>query len=390
MTLTHYSPDPADAAGLALGAPAPERRTPSGRTERPQPNLALGHAETVARRSRKGRSTYDVLRRHHAHVVGIDPFRDVPGDASFAEVRAMGGFVSVDESTAADWADAWCRLNGHEIEPVVGTAMGLSWEAITHVDNERDGTRTVHTLAQHRTDLGGGFIDLSSIVVSTAVHADHRYRPTHSPGLGNTLADAIGRPNVKTSVRVKRFPWGVPGRKRRTGALVATAPRSNDPTGTETALRSFHDRIVVRKAVPRECERDERGRVIGYRSARTIVGTAPTETVSIGHDTMARPTTNRGASLAAATARKVERATERRDAATGCANGSAVLDAWETAPRGEPTTIVLPAGGTLTFRRPALDGVPFRWTLTTTTGETHTATARTPAACAMRLATIGA
>lgn len=91
-----------DLAGASLGVPAPERPVLNGRTPHygvPEWRAAMGTPESIARRSRKGRSTYEVTAAGRRYMVGRDPFTE------------SGDLVMVDHRTLVDMADAWMALH---------------------------------------------------------------------------------------------------------------------------------------------------------------------------------------------------------------------------------------------------------------------------------------
>lgn len=104
----HYSPDHPDPVGQQKG-PEVERREPSGRTPyhgTPERLVAeRGTPDTTVRRSRKGRSTFEVRAGHVRYLTGPDPFR---GD-DWQGLRSDRPLVRVDHRTLVDMADAWVR-----------------------------------------------------------------------------------------------------------------------------------------------------------------------------------------------------------------------------------------------------------------------------------------
>lgn len=319
--------------------------------------------QVVSRRSRKGRSTYDVRRTGRAYLVGPDPIRDEQIDATGREI-----LYRIDGRTLADLADAWARSVGAEVEPLLGLEAGRQYEQIVRTDGE---DADAGLLAVQRTDLGGGLVDLRDVVVTTATRADHKYRPAHSPGLGNTLADAIDHRAGGFVRRTKTFP----ARTR----LRSPRPRQNDPAGTATTLVSFADRVAVRRTID---DASRPGR------KRTVVATAPPERVFIGHECVDRPAPARPrgkADQARRDAQKRERANLYRYAATTSALGAALVEACQNA-TGERQTITVGAT-TVTFTYRPGARVRYNWTRGEDSGVVF---GRTPESAAMRFVTLGA
>jgi lambda repressor-like predicted transcriptional regulator len=144
MTLTHYTPDETDEQGQQKGPRAPQRSV-NGST--PYTGLsfqgeALGHSETVARRSRKGRSTFVVTRAHERRMQGADPV--IGGMLRFTTDTG----VTITGRTLSDLADAWIRSeHPEELSEAHGGARVCSCDDRTHpvlVLDRSDGSAPVY------------------------------------------------------------------------------------------------------------------------------------------------------------------------------------------------------------------------------------------------------
>ena len=335
-------------------------------------------------RSSAGKPTSKVTRFGAVpQITGPDPFRE--DDCT--------DLVTMDGITLAAAADAWIALHAPEVDfpALVGTVQGRSWEAITDASGDPDHSRL---LARHRVGIGGGRYesDMARVIVGSSSRSDHKYRPTHSPGLGWTLADAVpdarlGAPPAAVKVRAPRMRIRLPG-LRRTDPDAINSVWAVDSHG-EASLVPL--KRPIRRFAPegrRAGTMDSHGHLVTYHDVK---GRTP-ERVSLAHRTTTRvalvsrkSATDR---LSAAQHAQRQRAAEARKAAERASTvgvGSVLVDAWTECQHGERTTIALPNGASLTFARQDDRPVRYRYDHN---GTSSTWTSRTPVAAAMRLDTL--
>lgn len=409
-----------DERGTDCGT-AIERSEASGRAKGiPQPSSPTFHASRPTR-SRKGRSSFVVTNRGTAYVSGPDPIRE----------PAPRRLVRSDDVTLSALADAWMRTNHPDVEfpALVGTSNGISWQQLIETDStgSEEGANPAHAyaLAQHRTDLGGGFIGLS-FPVGSHVRSDHRIdgnRARTNPGAGWAMRDAIDPSSTFSAARpVKRRPtrvrWTAPavrrtdptfeegqgkrGQHRRTRLAVIGDTRQRwtaggTPCTATGALVTYADRVPVRSDVERFEVRNDRGQLIEVRPGRYVlrdeygvpieggaVRTAPPVAGWVGTSRFARAIT---ASTDHGTRRKAERARAAAADAAVCDAmtsdvGSVLVEAWTDSEEGSHVEVALPTGGTVKFTRATGKVVRFTWAMG---DRSSTWTSRTIGAAAVRL-----
>jgi hypothetical protein len=326
--------------------------------------------------------------------------------------------VRTDDVTLAAQADAWMRDNHPDVDfpALVGTVRGISWEQVTDTRGADEGSdhSLPYVLAQHRTDLGGGFVDLA-FPIGSHERSDHRTdgnRARTNPDRGWNLSDAIGRTSEYAAARpLKRRPlrvkWNAPtvrrtdptyvegdegkrGSHRRTRRAILVDSRGrtwtagNTPVDERGNLVTYSDRTAVRTLVPRREVRDDAGKLVELSHERTAVRTGPPIAYWRGLTSEDRASTV--GTREVHKARRAAVAREARDAIAVLPQSCALADAFHALAVGESTSVDLPQGGTVRFTRGA-SVTRYTWT----SGEHRsTWTSRTPVAAALRLATLGA
>lgn len=115
--------------------------------------IALGHYDTIATRSRKGRSSFRVTARHPRYLVGTEAFRAEHGDD-----------VSVDSITLTHQADAWIRQNDPDAE-TFPALLGTEARAFSQVIHAGNGAVDEYGVARHRADVSDGLAGLPRDVI---------------------------------------------------------------------------------------------------------------------------------------------------------------------------------------------------------------------------------
>lgn len=128
-----YGVDPSDVAGQAKGASYTPPVRSGATPERPTPDRVRGTFETVATRTRKGRSTFRVTRRHARFVVGLDPVRETLGKADDGGMAFTTRGVRITGQTLADLADGWVRaFHPYALSEVHGGRRQCTCDDRTH------------------------------------------------------------------------------------------------------------------------------------------------------------------------------------------------------------------------------------------------------------------
>lgn len=402
----HGATNPVAAAHTGIRGPG---MTPDGAPAMaPAPDPFTGQYATIRRRRNKRGATATVTHVGRAFVSGPEPtgVRDVTGRV--ASVR-------FDAVTLAHWADRILETTLADDETLasaglalVGTVQGASWEQVTRAE----GSREAVALAQHRTDLTGGIVDARRVTLTTAARADHRYRPSHTPALGNTLADAIASDLGRPVRAVKAWPVRAGGRNgnrglgtpraRKADVDVAAVDRIGRDGKARTvltltgrtpdgALVTYADRIVTRRTPDgRPVTLTDTGAFITDDdrpfTGRVIWRSAPPERVAVGIVWRDRPSGDTRTARERERTATRERATIVRAAARLSDDGAAIVGTWDALAEGERATVTLASGATLAFTRHDGRPVTYRYVAAGDDAKVRPFTARTPVAAAIRVA----
>jgi hypothetical protein len=314
----------------------------------------LAHHESVVTRSRKGRSSFRVTRRH-ARRMGTARTQAIELQRTADRILALAAsFDLVSPSTGrtlpADeiGADEHGRPIFHASTALVGTDHGMSWGKVTDTDGDTDAAADLaQSVAHHRTSARSAVAHYFGLSESECSIGDHGTIPEQPRHLASWP--------TRTRVTAGRF---VP-RTNEHGTVTVDNPWPSDmsvPTVTVHALAAPTDdgRVFVGNGAP-VARQGVRTKNAARDEARAIEAT--------------------------------ERKSEAVAAATTTTNGATLLEAWDGAPEGAPVIVDLPSGGRVKFTRHTGASIRYTWT---SGDHRSTWTSRTPVAAAMRLATLGA
>jgi hypothetical protein len=316
-------------------------------------NATLAHHETIATRSRKGRSSFRVTRRH-ARRMGDERTSAIELQRTADRILALAAsYDLVSPSTGRTLPaehvgdDDKGRPVFHASTALVGTDHGMSWGKVTDTDGDTDAAADLaQSVAHHRTSARAAVAHYFGLPESLCEVGDHGTIPEQPRHLASW----------PTRTRVTAGRFAPRANEHGTAAVANPFPSAwNVPSLTVHALAAPSDdgRVFIGNGAP-VARQDARGKNAARDEARAEVAT--------------------------------ERKAEAVAAATSTSNGTAVIEAFSTAPDGAPVTVDLPAGGRVTFRKGA-GKIRYTWT----SGEHRsTWTSRTPVAAALRLATLGA
>jgi hypothetical protein len=318
----------------------------------------LAHSESVARRTRKGVSTFTVTKRHERRTSTGDRARDLIAQAdailaiadSHDLVSPVTGRLIASDAIGADHAG---RTVYSARTTLTGTDMGLSWQHVVSTSGDTDAAADLaHDVARHRCSQRSALAHLFGLDVGNVgddgvmPHEDRPFAgwPTRYR-LPRLIARSDERPAAVTVANPFPSAWNVP-----TLTVRAIAAPSDD------------GRVFVGNDAPRVRTESTHGKHV-----------------------------KRAAERAEASADRRAEASDAVCAALQSPDGATLANAWADADDGAKLTVPLPSGGTVTFTRGT--GKPVRFTFTIGAREhdcerSSTWTSRTIGAAAIRLATL--
>jgi hypothetical protein len=371
-----------------------DQDAPRDAAQRPMDDYAAT-AHTILRgRNRKGAT---------AKVVAVGVLPKLTGDAEglpYVPVKAWRGdagrddLVTIDALTLARMADDWyalhCPDDAEGLPALVGSVQGASWEQLVDAG---DDPGAVAVLAQHRTDMGGGLVDVPRWLAYDSEGRDDgapvrrvkrraiSRRQIGAPALRRDDVDA-----VTTEGKVRRNVV-VPAGSDRHGRWTGQAADANGALVTYGDVGPWNVRTVTRRTTTMFL-----GKEVEIITEVRRGSYCPPDRVHVGAQTIARPAPARRTGKVQSR-RNVESAarTEARRkhvaATTSSADAVALIERAASATDGERVAITLPGGTLVTFTAAPGKAVRYRWTRG---GDGGTFRVRTAQAAAMRLATLGA
>jgi hypothetical protein len=315
----------------------------------------LAHTESVARRTRKGVSTYKVIRRHERRTSTGERARTLieRADAilaladSFDLVSPSTGRTIVADAIGADHAGRpvySARTN------LTGTDMGLSWQHVVSTSGDTDAAADLaHDVARHRCSQRSALAHLFGVDVGEVGEVGddgvmpHEDRPFAGWPARTKLPRLVARADERpASVKVANpFPsaWNV-------GTLTVRAIAAPTDDG----------RVFVGNDKPRARTESTHGKHVKRAEVR-----------------------------AEASAERRAEASDAVCSALQTDDGKVLAEAWTDADEGSRVSVDLPGGGSLAFTRGTGRPVRFTWTA----GDRSASwTSRTVGAAAIRLAPV--
>jgi hypothetical protein len=388
-----------------------DQDAPRDAAQRPIDDYAAT-AHTIRRgRNRKGAT---------ARVVAVGVLPKLTGDAeglpyvptaAWCADKGRDDLVTLDALTLARMADEWYamhapipdgwddlddeqRYDATHLPSLVGTVQGRSWEQLTDAG---DDPGAVAVLAQHRTDIGGGYVRVPRWLAFDREGRDDG-APVRRLKRREISRSRIAPPSVRRDdYDAETVQDGKRTVTRRRTILAAGGDRfgkwSSQNVDANGTLVTYGD------SGPWTVRTVKVKRTVHYWDGTTEELTdevrrgnyLPADRVHVGGTTVARPgkrartrgqSTARRESAAAAAVRRQHVA-----AVTSSTDAAALIAAADAATDGQSVAVTLPGGTLVTFTAAPGKAVRYRWTRG---GDGGTFRVRTAQAAAMRLATLGA